>query len=108
MRSQILKDEAFLKAMCNEVWAGNRLNTGDDCFISRWMMIKGWKFHIQNAPEAEILTLVPNDINLIWQLVRWKRSSLQQCLLILFDKPGLSRYYQYVPLIGYLSCKRTK
>lgn len=88
LRSSILQDEEFLRAMCNDSWAGNKLSTGDDCFISRWMMAQGWKFCIQNADEAEILTLIPKDSKMLLQNVRWKRSSFQSCLTILFDCPG--------------------
>lgn len=92
LRSHILKDEKFLCAMCNDYWAGNKLSTGDDCFISRWLMDKGWKFCIQNAAEAEILTLIPTDSKLLLQNLRWKRSSFQSCLTILFDSPGFWRF----------------
>lgn len=88
IRSSILQDEEFLQAMCNDYWAGNKLSTGDDCFISRWMMARDWKFCIQNAAEAEILTLIPNDRKMLLQNVRWKRSSLQSCWTILFYSPG--------------------
>ncbi|KAG8156312.1 hypothetical protein KVR01_013847 [Diaporthe batatas] len=91
LRSSLLNEE-FLHAMCNDYWAGNKLSTGDDCFISRWMMNKGWKFCIQNADEAEILTLIPSDSKMLLQNVRWKRSSFQSCLKILFYCPGLSRF----------------
>lgn len=88
IRSTILQDEEFLGSMCNDHWAGNKLSTGDDCFISRWMMDHGWEFCIQNAPESEILTLIPNDSKMLLQNVRWKRSSFQSCLTILFGSPG--------------------
>lgn len=92
LRSSILQDEDFLHAMCNDYWAGNKLSTGDDCFISRWMMDQGWKFCIQNAAESEILTLIPKDSKMLLQNVRWKRSSFQSCLTLIFDCPGLWRF----------------
>lgn len=92
LRSSLLKDEEFLHAMCNDYWTGNKLSTGDDCFISRWIMDKGWKFCIQNAVEAEILTLIPCDSKMLLQNVRWKRSSFQSCLEILFFCPGFFRF----------------
>lgn len=92
IRSSLLQDEEFLHAMCNDYWAGNKLSTGDDCCISRWMMVRGWKFCIQNADEAEILTLIPSDRKMLLQNVRWKRSSFQSCLTILFGSPGLGRF----------------
>lgn len=97
LRSSILQDEEFLCAMCNDHWAGNKLSTGDDCFISRWMMDRGWRFCIQNAAEAEILTLIPNDRKMLLQNVRWKRSSLQSCLAILFYSPGFWQFIRYLP-----------
>lgn len=97
VRAAILKDVAFVNAMCNEVFAGNKLNTGDDCFITRWILTHGWRFHIQNAPEAEIFTLVPDNSKLLWQLIRWKRSTSQQCFIILFDKPGFRALFRCAP-----------
>lgn len=96
VRAAILKDASFVHSMCHELFAGNKLNTGDDCFITRWILQKGWKFHIQNAPEAEVFTLVPDDSKLFWQLIRWKRSTSQQCLMVLFDQPGFRTLYRCV------------
>ncbi|RYP82002.1 hypothetical protein DL769_001759 [Monosporascus sp. CRB-8-3] len=70
-RATAVQNPELLDALTNEFWRGKKINTGGDSFLTRWLHTKGWKFCIQNAPEAEVLPVVERDATSVKQLVRW-------------------------------------
>jgi hypothetical protein len=38
-RTHILTDNRFINSYCNELWRGKVLNTDDDNFITRWLVL---------------------------------------------------------------------
>lgn len=91
VRGSILRDPAFIDAYANDTWMGKRLSTGDDVFLTRWMLMKNWKTAFQNAPEAEVFTPVYEDSTYLRQNIRWGRSILQHAIRMLFHEPGFSK-----------------
>ncbi|KAF9877516.1 hypothetical protein CkaCkLH20_05216 [Colletotrichum karsti] len=94
VRADIAKDPKFTHAIKNEFLNGKRLNSGDDVFLTRWLLRKGWKMSIQNAPEAEITTEVMRDSTLVLQMFRWQRSAFQSFWKTLFVEPGISKIWK--------------
>jgi hypothetical protein len=90
VRASIFQEnEKFEAAFTSEKWCGNLLNTGDDVFLTRWIQIKqGWRIYYQDTPEAAVLTTIKRDIGYLYQIIRWKRSTLQMLLTHLFIDPG--------------------
>lgn len=90
VRASIFKeDPEFESAFTSETWCGTPLNTGDDVFLTRWIqMERGWKIYYQDTPEAAVLTTIKRDIGYLYQIIRWKRSTLQMLLTHIFLEPG--------------------
>ncbi|KAF7799510.1 hypothetical protein EIP86_010747 [Pleurotus ostreatoroseus] len=61
-RTVILKDPEFLHGFTHDYWLGKyQLNSGDDKFLTRWMVSHGWDTYVQCCKEAELLsTMKPN------------------------------------------------
>ncbi|KAH9942536.1 glycosyltransferase like family 2-domain-containing protein [Epithele typhae] len=61
-RTVILKDPEFLHGFTHDYWLGKyQLNSGDDKFLTRWMVSHGWSTYVQCCKEAELLsTMKPN------------------------------------------------
>lgn len=91
VRAEIVTDPRFMYAITTDTWCGKLLNTGDDVFITRWLQTEGWDIAIQNAPEAEITTIVFDNASFLRQLVRWQRSAIQSFLTIVFFQPGIGQ-----------------
>lgn len=75
-RAAIVQDPNFQDCFTNEYWLGLwRLNSGDDQFMTRWMVDHGWNSRIQSAPEAEIETTVLPSALYVRQWLRWNRNA---------------------------------
>lgn len=74
-RASIAQDPDFQREFTKEYWLGNRLNSGDDQFMSRWIIDRGWIGRIQSAPEAEIETTVLPSVLYLRQWLRWNRNA---------------------------------
>lgn len=75
-RASIVQDPDFQHKFTNEYWLGMyRLNSGDDQFLSRWIIDQGWIGRIHSAPEAEIETTVLPSALYLRQWLRWNRNA---------------------------------
>jgi cellulose synthase/poly-beta-1,6-N-acetylglucosamine synthase-like glycosyltransferase len=75
-RAAIVQDLNSQHCFTNEYWLGLwRLNSGDDQFMTRWVIDQGWIARIQSAPEAEIETTVLPSALYIRQWLRWNRNA---------------------------------
>ncbi|CCF34064.1 glycosyltransferase family 2 [Colletotrichum higginsianum] len=100
VRAEIVTDPRFMHAITTDTWCGKLLNTGDDVFLTRWLQTEGWDIAIQNAPEAEITTIVFDNASFLRQLVRWQRSAIQSFLTIVFFQPGIGQIAKKHPYMA--------
>ncbi|KAI9245494.1 nucleotide-diphospho-sugar transferase [Helicostylum pulchrum] len=62
-RTLILKDPAFQYCFTNDLWLGKYpLNSGDDKFLTRWMVSHGWNTYAQIYKIFNPLTLLAGPI----------------------------------------------
>ena len=62
-RASILKDPAFQDSFINEKWLGKyRLHSGDDKFLTRWLVKNSWKMRMQNHKECMLSTTFKNNV----------------------------------------------
>lgn len=95
-RASILQNADFLHAFTDEYWLGRYLlNSGDDQFLTTWLLHYGWQIRIQSAPEAEVETTALRSAVFLRQLLRWKRGSQRSAIKRLLFSPRLWR--KYVP-----------
>lgn len=98
IRATILRDDASFKdGFTNDVWRGVRLNAGDDRFLTRWLQTRSWAIHVQNAPEAEVLTTVKQDRTFLSQLARWSQNTLISELRHMTYEPGIIKMWLKYP-----------
>lgn len=75
-RTVILKDPAFIHGFTNDYWMGKYLlNSGDDKYLTRWMVSHGWNTYIQVCPEVELLSTMKPDWRFLKQVLRWTRNT---------------------------------
>ncbi|KAL8963645.1 MAG: hypothetical protein Q9193_000114 [Seirophora villosa] len=80
-RSKILQHEEFYSAFQNDYWRGrHRLRTGDDNFLTSWVVQRGWQTRFVNDQNALITTTVEGDSAYLKQLLRWSRDTARAYL----------------------------
>ena len=89
-RSIILKQPDFLQAFCHDYWRGKYLlNSGDDKFLTRWMVSHGWTTYVQCCPGAELQSTMKPD----W---RFRASIEHYTVADYVSQAGLAMDPQYV------------
>lgn len=75
-RTAILKNEDFFTSLLKDYWSGRYLlKTGDDSFITSWIVQRGWKTAFQNQLDGTIVTTVNEDMTYLRQVLRWSRDT---------------------------------
>ena len=81
-RTLILKDPAFIDGFTNDYWRGKyHLNSGDDKFLTRWMVSHGWKTYVQCCKGAELQSTMKPDWRFLKQVLRWTRNTWRRLLI---------------------------
>lgn len=84
-RRCILVDPAFGSSFVNEKWAGkHRLHSGDDKFLTRWLVNHDWKMQLQNHPDAMLSTTFKDSSLFIKQVLRWTRNTWRSDIRSIF------------------------
>ncbi|RYC60763.1 hypothetical protein CHU98_g5445 [Xylaria longipes] len=107
LRAAVVKDPEFQKAFVGETFAGIRQNTGDDAFVTRWVLFQHlkkdrpsnqkWRLGMQLMPEATVSTTLMTDSRFVDQMKRWLRTGLRFRLICLFRDPGLRNFRRTTP-----------
>ncbi|KAG2177859.1 hypothetical protein INT43_003106 [Umbelopsis isabellina] len=96
-RTLILKDPAFQYGFTNDLWLGKYpLNSGDDKYLTRWMVSHGWNTYIQVAPEAELFSTFKDNWRFIKQVLRWTRNTWRSDFRSLFTERYIWYRHPYV------------
>ncbi|KAH9823252.1 family 2 glycosyltransferase [Melampsora americana] len=96
-RTMILKDSEFLHGFTHDFWRGKyQLNSGDDKFLTRWMVSHGWKTYAQCTPEAELQSTMKPDWRFLKQVLRWTRNTWRSDLRSMFIERHIWRAHPYV------------
>jgi hypothetical protein len=63
-RTEILTDPKFQHEFQNETWLGKYgLHSGDDKFITRWLVKNQWNMRMQNHKDCCLQTTFKNDVS---------------------------------------------
>ncbi|ORX98977.1 putative polysaccharide synthase [Basidiobolus meristosporus CBS 931.73] len=96
-RTCILKDPAFIHNFTNDFWLGKyQLNSGDDKFLTRWVVRHGWNTYIQACPEAELLSTFKNNWRFLKQVLRWTRNTWRSDIRSLITERVIWYRYPFV------------
>lgn len=52
-----------------------QLVSGDDKFMTRWLVSHGWKMRMQVSPECTLATTFKADSKFFLQILRWTRNT---------------------------------
>ncbi|KAI1383879.1 uncharacterized protein F4822DRAFT_440124 [Hypoxylon trugodes] len=102
LRAEIVKDPYFQFLFTHDMFNGVRQNTGDDGFITRYILFqhqlkhreystlprKQWRLGMQLHQDAEVQTSILTDHQFASQSKRWYRSGLRLRLTCLLYEPG--------------------
>lgn len=94
IRTSILQDPSFANSYTHEVIGRRVVNTADDVVLTGWVFDRGWKVSIQNVPEAEVTTNIPQNHRFVWQILRWDRGNFRTFLGYIFVYPGCWKMMQ--------------
>ncbi|KIO30737.1 glycosyltransferase family 2 protein [Tulasnella calospora MUT 4182] len=84
-RTIILKDPEFIHGFTNDLWLNKyHLNSGDDKFLTRWMVSHGWSTYIQCCYDSELLSTMKPNWRFLLQVLRWTRNTWRSDLRSLF------------------------
>jgi cellulose synthase/poly-beta-1,6-N-acetylglucosamine synthase-like glycosyltransferase len=96
-RTVILKDPEFLHGFTHDYWLGKyQLNSGDDKFLTRWMVSHGWSTYVQCCKEAELLSTMKPNWRFLKQVLRWTRNTWRSDLRSLFMERHVWTIHPYV------------
>jgi cellulose synthase/poly-beta-1,6-N-acetylglucosamine synthase-like glycosyltransferase len=96
-RTVILKDPEFLHGFTHDFWLGKyQLNSGDDKFLTRWMVSHGWSTYVQCCKEAELLSTMKPNWRFLKQVLRWTRNTWRSDLRSLFMERHIWTTHPYV------------
>jgi len=66
----------FCTAFVNDLWKGQHLLvSGDDKFLTRWLVTHGWQMHILFGSRARIQTTFKRNWLFLKQYLRWTRNT---------------------------------
>ncbi|KAI1405377.1 glycosyltransferase family 2 protein [Hypoxylon fuscum] len=115
LRTEIVQDPYFQYHFTHDMWNGMRQNTGDDGFITRYILFKHqlphrefsslepnkqWRLGMQLSPEAEVQTSLMTDNRFADQSKRWYRSGLRLRLTCLLYEPGYRGFKLTAPYMA--------
>ncbi|KAJ3904231.1 polysaccharide synthase Cps1p [Lentinula edodes] len=96
-RTIILKDPEFLHGFTHDYWLGKyQLNSGDDKFLTRWMVSHGWSTYVQCCKEAELLSTMKPNWRFLKQVLRWTRNTWRSDMRSLFTERFIWTAHPYV------------
>ncbi|CAB9519933.1 Glycosyl transferase family 2 [Seminavis robusta] len=96
-RTEILQDPNFEREFVNEKWLGKyALHSGDDKFITRWLVKNNWKMQMQNHKDATLLTTFKPDRMFIKQVLRWTRNTWRSDMRSVFVDKKIWWRHPYV------------
>ncbi|WWC91747.1 uncharacterized protein L201_006694 [Kwoniella dendrophila CBS 6074] len=96
-RTVILKDPDFLHGFTNDLWLGKyHLNSGDDKFLTRWMVSHGWNTYVQVCKEAELLSTMKPNWRFLKQVLRWTRNTWRSDFRSIFTERYVWTKHPYV------------
>eukprot|EP00899_Mesostigma_viride_P010653 jgi/Mesvir1/1958/Mv12442-RA.1 len=65
----------FKHEFTNEFWMGRKLHSGDDKFLTRWVVKDRWKTALQIHEDCLIQTTFRADSRFLKQVLRWSRNT---------------------------------
>ena len=96
-RTVILKDPEFLHGFTHDYWLDRyQLNSGDDKFLTRWMVSHGWSTYVQCCKEAELLSTMKPNWRFLKQVLRWTRNTWRSDMRSLFMERHIWNIHPYV------------
>ncbi|KAG0337673.1 hypothetical protein BG000_005125 [Podila horticola] len=96
-RTCILQDPQFQYEFTHDFWLGKYpLNSGDDKFLTRWMVYHGWNTYVQICKEAELLSTFKDNWRFVKQVLRWTRNTWRSDFRSLFTERRIWSRHPFV------------
>jgi hypothetical protein len=100
---RILTD-SFNQEFTEEMWRGkHKLISGDDKFMTRWIVSHNWNMSMQVSPECTLATTFKADGKFFMQILRWTRNTWRSDTKSLIIERDV--WYRY-PIQAILMCDR--
>eukprot|EP00899_Mesostigma_viride_P025550 jgi/Mesvir1/617/Mv02048-RA.1 len=89
----------FEHEFTNEFWMGRKLHSGDDKFLTRWVVKNRWKTALQIHEDCLIQTTFRADSRFLKQVLRWSRNTWRSDFKSLFMDRIIWRAHPFVTLL---------
>lgn len=104
-RTKILQREEFYFALQNDYWRGrHHIRTGDDNFLTSWVVQRGWQTRFINDQNALITTTVAADSAYYKQVLRWSRDTargyLRDSSFAVLSGDASFRFYCFMKILA--------
>ncbi|KAI0452995.1 nucleotide-diphospho-sugar transferase [Xylaria acuta] len=93
LRAAVVKDPEFQNGFMGETFAGFLQNSGDDAFITRWVLFQ----HLRKGRQGNSLDDAMENRRFLDQMKRWMRTGLRSRLICLFRDPGFRNFWRATP-----------
>jgi glycosyltransferase involved in cell wall biosynthesis len=109
-RADIIRNETFYQAFLNEMFFGMLLQSGDDKFLTRYVINQGYKTYHQLNHDTRIATTFESGWKYIQQCLRWRRNTWRSDITFLFwnarygKQIFLRRFYCWINFFCHYSC----
>jgi cellulose synthase/poly-beta-1,6-N-acetylglucosamine synthase-like glycosyltransferase len=97
--TNFIQEEAFYEGFLNETFFGLRVVSGDDKFLTRYVMNKGGKIWHQSGKLCKLSTTFERGQRFMKQLLRWSRNTWRSDITCLFIERKIWRNNTFTAIV---------
>ncbi|KAK0101588.1 hypothetical protein ONS95_006752 [Cadophora gregata] len=91
-RGHLVQDDEFIDGYLSDTWNDVPLDAGDDTWISRYILRKGYILTIQKCEETNAARTIKRTAAYVQQGLRWERSTIQSYLRTVDEVPQMFKH----------------
>jgi glycosyltransferase involved in cell wall biosynthesis len=97
--TSLIKNEDFFYEFMNEKFFGMQTLSGDDKFVTRWVVNHGYKTYHQLYNSCKLTTTFETGGKLMRQLIRWSRNTWRSDIKNLFLERMIWKYCPFTAVV---------
>ncbi|PVH73701.1 glycosyltransferase family 2 protein [Cadophora sp. DSE1049] len=96
IRSHLLKNDEFTEGYLNDTWNGVLLDVGEDTWVSRYILRRGYIITMQKCQETNVARTIKKTAAYVQQVLRWERSTIQSYFRTVTEVPQMYKHFLIV------------
>lgn len=98
-RTEIIQKDDFYDRFLNEKFFGMQLQSGDDKFLTRYVINKGHNVYHQLRDSCKLSTSFKNGTDFVRQLLRWSRNTWRSDITFIFIERKVWKKHPFTAFI---------